>query len=152
MFQLRPHQHQLQQNYRTSGILSQKLPLKLYWTRFSGFCTALQCWFSFLSHYYNLLQFSLPYFATLPSVTFNLSDFSCLQEILCSFLYLIHLVVYGSSLQFAEIIWIAVLPSAVFAILLHDIKRSILSPKSLMKTLSWICSGYPPSTSNLVSA
>lgn len=47
-----------------------KLPLKLYWIRFSGFCTVLECWFLFLSHYYSLLQFSLPYFATLPNVAY----------------------------------------------------------------------------------
>jgi len=57
-------------------------------------------------------------------LTFSRSDFSCLQEVLCSFLYLIHLVVLWSSLQFAEIIWITVLPSAVFLILfLRDINN-----------------------------
>lgn len=121
IFQLRPHQHQIKQTYRTSSILSIKLPLKLYWIRFSGFCTALQRWFSFLSHYYNLLQFSLPCFATLTNVTYFQSVWFLLPTgSTLTFLYLIHLVVLGSSLQFAEIIWIAVLPFAVFAILLHD--------------------------------
>lgn len=41
--------------------------------RFSGFCPMLQCWLSFLSHYYNFLQFSLSYFTTLPNVTYSLS-------------------------------------------------------------------------------
>lgn len=51
-------------------------------------------------------------------LTLILSDSSCLQEALCSFLYLIPLVV----LQFAEIIWIANLPSVALAILfLHNI-------------------------------
>ena len=139
IFQLRPHQHQVKQTYRTSSILSIKLPLKLYWIRFSGFCTALQCWFSFLTHYYNLLQFSLPYFATLPNVTYLQSVWCLLPTGSTLLLYLIHLVVLGSSLQFAEIIWIAILPSAVFAILPSAVFYSIT--QIIHENINWVASG-----------
>lgn len=79
----------------------------------------LQCWFSFLSHYYNLLQFSLPYFTTFQNVTYSH--------------YFWFLLPTGSTLLFplfnspccssvCEIIWIANLPSVALAILfLHNI-------------------------------
>lgn len=52
-------------------LLTIKLPLSLTEWDFSGFCPMLQCWFSFLSHYYNLLEISLPYFTTFPNVTYS---------------------------------------------------------------------------------
>lgn len=155
VFQLRLHQHQLKQTYRTSGPpVSIKLPLKPHWIGFSG----LTQHYSVDSHFlYNTVITSchsfchiLPFCQML--LVFNVWFFFCIQIVLCTFLYLIHLVL-GSSFHFAEVIRFLVLPSAVFAILLlHDISHiQFYHPNSSMKILGWICSGYIPSTSNPLS-